>query len=126
MTESGAAYVGQSLTFEGYVLVSSHGSYMKDPRCGRGVALSWSYHDRRFGALNRVARPADSYLQMVRIRATGEMKQDGHLGQREPRGWSLQLSAVQILSVRSLREEDFERYMAWLEGPSAADFRASR
>ena len=123
------AYAGRTLTVEGYLLVSYHGSAIIDPRCGHGVGIKWSRADGpRLQPLTDIAdrmRNLEPGPWLVRIRITGVMQQDEHEG-FAGRPWQVRLDAAEVLSARQLPPEDETRFNRWREGPSAEPFRPSR
>lgn len=125
--EAREAYAGRTLTVEGYLLVSAHGSVVTDPRCGYGIGVTWtagtSPQLRAFDALAGRMLALEPWI--ARVRVTGVMRQDEH-GEFAGRAWRLRLTAAEILSQRRLAPKDEDRYMSWLEGPSPAPFQSAR
>lgn len=127
LAEHRADYAGQRLTVEGHLLVSRHGSTVSDPRCGFGVGITWSV-DANPGlrALHTIADQSQTQPMMIRVRVTGEMRQDRHHEMEGERPWFLDLTDAQVLSAQPLAPADAARYLTWLEGPSPAPFQPSR
>lgn len=129
VAEQRSHYEGWTLVLEGYLLASGHGSSVTDPRCGHGVPIDWRDDEGgRFSRLNDAAQQFMSPEQrvMVRIRVTGVMRQNREPGMGGIRGWSLQLTDAEVLSVRRIPRQDARRYLIWLVGPSREPFRPSR
>lgn len=127
LAEHRADYAGRVLTVEGYLLPSQHGTSVTDPRCGYGMGVTWN----RGGTpgLNRLSGLIYRYRaeeMMLMVQVTGEMRLDRSrsLGGEHP--WILDLSDARILRTQPIAEADRDRYLTWLEGPSAEPFRPSR
>lgn len=98
------AFRGRSLTAEGVLLVSRHGSMITDAACEAGVAIQWRGGQGGLATLNDVverelALPAVS--RTVRLRVTGEMKQAATPDRTGAPGWFLDLRSADILSDRA-------------------------
>jgi hypothetical protein len=127
LAEAREKYARQTVTVEGYLLVSRHGSVLTDPSCGYGVGLTW-YEDDAV-RLKDVAAVASRFSReplMVRVKASGQMQQDATPNMVGTRSWNLAPATAEVLSVHPLPEQDVERYLRWLEGPSPEPFRPSR
>jgi hypothetical protein len=124
LAENREAYAGESVTIEGYLLASQHGTVVSDPQCGYGIGLSWFEDDLpRLKKLESAAHRAKDGNVMARVRVTGEIKRDAIPGMAGEKAWRLDVAAADVLAERPLSPEDVERYLIWLEGPSSEPFR---
>ncbi|MBV9884744.1 MAG: hypothetical protein JO276_17175 [Sphingomonadaceae bacterium] len=122
-----AAYAGQVLTVEGYLIASQHGSSIGDPRCGYGIGVTWRSEDSP--DLRQLSTLADRFeieAIMIQLRVSGAVRQDRSITFAGEPSWLLELSDARILRAQPLRQADWYRYMNWLAGPSPAPFVPSR
>jgi hypothetical protein len=127
LAEAREDYVGQTVTVEGFLLVSDHGSVVTDPRCGYGMGITGEHGDLlRMKGLDAVAKQLTEEPIMVRVRVTGEVRQDRAESMIGGKGWHLDLVAADVLSAERIAQKDAHRYLRWLEGPSPEPYRQSR
>jgi hypothetical protein len=90
------------------------------------VAITWRGSDGRLSRFGEVAADARGAPMIVRVRVTGEMRQDGRSRMTDEPSWLLHLTDAEVLGVQRLSWEDAERYAIWLQGPSPTPFRPSQ
>ena len=114
---------GRTVSTEGFLLVSQHGSAIMDPTCGRGVVVTW-YDTSQLKSLTEiVARYRREGVMLVKLRVIGTMEAKQY---KEGPGGHLTLTQAQVLAAESLPEADKDRFITWLDIPSSAPFRRSQ
>ena len=120
------AYAGRTLSLEGFLRVSWHGSSLNDPGCGRGMAVSWSDDVPAFRELDAVADRAVWDTLMVKIRVTGQVRREQERERLGLRVWQLDIATAEVLSMEPIPASDGQRYSDWLDGLAADSFQPSR
>lgn len=98
------AFRGDTLTVEGVLLVSYHGSVIRDPACEAGVRIEWR---GRGGGLAKLDDVVERELGLppvartVRIRVTGELRRATTPDMLGLRGWVIDLHSAEVLSDRT-------------------------
>ena len=104
LAETPHVFHGKTLTVEGVLLISRHGSAITDATCEAGVAIQWRGNERRLAELNDVVErdlTLSGVPRTVRIRVTGEMKRATTPDWVGLRGWFLDLNSADVLSDRA-------------------------
>jgi hypothetical protein len=122
LAEQPQIYRHRTVAVEGILLASRHGTSVRDPGCGRGIALTWDSDDPSSWAVNAATRNSSNQT-MVQIRATGQLERHRFEGQRT---WILALTNIKVTRSQTISDVDAHRYLVWLEGPSQGPFRPSR
>ena len=105
LAQNREAYAGRTLTVEGRLLVSRHGSAIEDPRCDDGIRMEWFEGEAPgFRELNAVAEHAQTERLEVILRVTGVMMRAGRSELVNEPYWYLRLRTAQVLSVEADRE----------------------
>ena len=96
------AYAGRELTVEGYLHVSRHGSWIEDPACERGFAITWADDASDLSALNRAADEAAEAVftgePTRRVRLTGVVKWERSRELRNAIRWYLDVVNARVLN----------------------------
>jgi hypothetical protein len=117
-------YAGQTVTVEGLLLVSHHGSALIGSDCGEGIGLSWFAEDvpgmRDFDA---AAARSLQRRTLVRARVTGKVKREEHGQFGLPPALTLSLASADVLEERPISELEHKRFLDWIGGPHHEPFK---
>jgi hypothetical protein len=120
------AYAGRTLSLEGLLYVSRHGSSLSDPRCGRGLSLSWNDGVLALSEFDAVVDRSMWEPLIVRVRVTGRIQREHERGWLGLRVWQFAIADAELLSVDPILDVDVDRYLSWFQGPSPEPFQPSR
>jgi hypothetical protein len=92
-----SAFANQTVTVEGTLLVSRHGSTIEDAACDNGIAIDWRGDNQGLREITEIVEGEVVKRHTIKVRMTGQMK----LVQRqafinEPY-WQLQVTSGQLL-----------------------------
>ena len=93
-----SAYAGRTLTVEGMLFITRHGSMVVDPGCDQGVPIEW-YEDDGLHELSEIAERAQAKPRTIRVRVTGEMQRASRSQFLNEPYWYLRLRSAQVLGA---------------------------
>ena len=115
-------YAGRTVTVEGVLIVSAHGSVVTDPQCGAGIGIRWFRQDPSMRQLHSVAMQSLAKTMLVRVRLTGRIRLADRPSIINERAWELDLIKAHVLEARAISDRDNDRFETWLDGPSKGSF----
>ena len=93
------SFANRTVTVEGTLLVSKHGSAVTDASCGKGIAISWNAPNEALRELNDAVDRAQDLpdRQLPKVRVTGQMRRVPRSPMLDEPYWELRLSSAQVL-----------------------------
>ena len=92
-----SAFADQTVTVEGTLLVSKHGTTVEDASCDNGIPISWRANSPALREITEIAERGIVERHTVKVRMTGQMKLvQGSSFLNEPY-WQLQVTSGQLL-----------------------------
>lgn len=98
------SYAGKTLTVEGSLLASKHGSAVVDLTCDKGIPIKWESDEPQLRELTAVGERSLAEPMTVTIRVTGKMKRAPRSAMLNEPYWYLALNGAQVLKAEPTNE----------------------
>jgi hypothetical protein len=92
-----SAFADQTVTVEGTLLVSKHGSTVEDASCDNGIPISWRDDSPALREITEIAEGGNVERHTVKVRMTGQMKRVQGSGFLNEPFWQLRVTSGQLL-----------------------------
>jgi hypothetical protein len=97
LASSRGAFADQTVTVEGTLLVSKHGSTVEDASCDNGIPISWRDNSPALREIAEIAERGVVERHTIKVRMTGKMKLVQGSASRNKPYWQLQVTSGQLL-----------------------------
>jgi hypothetical protein len=97
LAKNRSAYADQTVTVEGTLLVSRHGTNIEDESCDNGVSVNWRDDSPGLREITNIIEGEVVERNSMRVRMTGQMKLVESSGLVKGPVWQLQVTNGQLL-----------------------------